>query len=244
MTEKRKSKMWYKIIAPKILNEINVGEILGPSESEGLIGRKISLPLSEISKELLKYYIKMTLRIKEIKGEQAYTDIVAYELTKPYLSRIIKRKGSRVDLIRDIKLKDNKPVRIKGLLMTAFRTTNKQRKAVYHAFEEELEKFVIDKDFEALISLFISGKPQKEMISHIKKVYPVKFLDIRSIEILSPKKESKAINVKEIEEKYKKQASSPKNQEIEEEDEEPKKKKETSSDDYGNEEIGEENSTN
>jgi len=186
VTKKKVGKTWFKIVAPKVLNENEIGETLA-ADGKSLIGKVINMYLSDITGDVTKHYIKVKLKIKEVDGDKALTEIYGYEIAKPYLQRMIRRRMSKVDAVVDMFLKDGKGVRIKGVLTTAHRTNVSKKTALLHAFEDEIKKRFGEFDLGGLVVALSTSKPQKEMAKKLSKIYPIRYLEIRKIEMLNKK---------------------------------------------------------
>ena len=195
VVKRRVGKKWFTIVAPKEFNNNVVGETMA-IDKENLLGRVISAHLSDVSGDVTKRHIKLRLKISSVDGEKAKTKIVGYEVSKPFLQRMIRRRSTRVDNHIDAVLKDGTPVRIKGIASTVFKTNVSQRSALVHALKEQMEDKLTNFDLPGLIMALSTTKPQKEISKAMKKVYPTKFVDVRKIEILSGKKKDGAKEAK------------------------------------------------
>ncbi|MCD6575894.1 MAG: hypothetical protein J7K73_01910 [Nanoarchaeota archaeon] len=184
----KRGKIWFKVHAPKIFNENEIGETLGKDE-QSIIGRTIKVPFSEISGDITKHNIVIKLKITKVTGEHAYTTIASYELSKPFLQRMIRRRTTKIEVVKDLRLKDGKKYRIKVVAVTLHRTSSSQQSALVKAIEKEIENSIPSQDIESLIASLSIGKLQREMQKKISKVYPLRFFDVRKVELLKEKKE-------------------------------------------------------
>jgi len=194
---KKGVKNWYNILAPKIFNQAQVGEAAAGSNEE-LVGRIIDTHFSELTGDITKQFIKLKLKVENVQGENALTDIIEYELSKQYLQRMIRRGTSKMEEIIDLNLKD-KPVRIKILIITASKAQSSQRSSLRNALRTEVVKTFKSSDLNNLIITLASGKLQREILKKIKIVFPVRFLEVRKIEILNPKQIKKMVEPKIVE---------------------------------------------
>lgn len=189
-----KGKAWYKIHAPKVFNETLIGEAIA-SNPESLKGRIIETQYNKLSGELTKHHLKSKVKITKIEGDNAYTELISYEISRPFLQRLIRRRMTKIDDVIDMKLKD-KDVRIKYLALTVYKANSSQAISLRHALKEELRKTFKGMDMDTLIINLALNKLQRQVSNKIKKIFPMRFLDIRKVELLKPKKASK-IKIKE-----------------------------------------------
>ncbi|HDQ59958.1 MAG TPA: hypothetical protein ENN30_02075 [Candidatus Woesearchaeota archaeon] len=191
VVRKKVGKSWYRLIAPKVFNRNQIGETIASDEKK-LVGRIVNTHFSEASGDVTKHYIKLKLQIRKIENGDAETEIVGYEVSKPFLQRMIRRRSTRVDNYVDLILKDGSAVRIKGLASTAFKANVSKRSGLVHAFKKELEAKLGEYDLPGLVIALSTTKPQKEISRSLNKIYPVKFVEIRKIEVLKEKKKGGA----------------------------------------------------
>jgi small subunit ribosomal protein S3Ae len=181
MAKKQVKKIWLNIVAPKVFNETIVGETT-TTEPEKVVGRTVWVYYPQLSGDLTKHYIKVRLLITEVKGEQAHTKIYGYEVTRPYLARFIRRRKSKIDVIKDVSTRDEK-IRMKWVVLTAYKANAAQRTAIRKKLEELIEKKIPEYSMEQLIVDIANKKLQKEFEKVLNKIYPIAFIDVRKIEV-------------------------------------------------------------
>jgi len=196
--KKVKGKTWFKIHAPKIFNERDIGETIG-NDSDSIKGRILSLPLSEVTGDITKHYIKIGLKIVDVKGIEAYTEPVDYNISRQYFSRLVRRRSSKIEVINDVKLKDEQTFRIKTVVVTAYKADSRQKSSLHRAVHKEMEKRASQLDFPSLIIAFSTGKIQKEIGEIVRKIFPLKTIEVRKVELHRIKKGTEKIDKKEPE---------------------------------------------
>ena len=183
MAKKQIKKIWLSIRAPKIFKEIEIGEI--PTyDPQSVIGRQLWVYYSQLSGNVTKHYIKIKLKINSVKGENAYTEIYQYEITRPYLARAIRRRKSKIDFVKDTKCKDKK-IRIKWIILTSSKANASQRRDIRKKLDELIEKEIPKYNLDNLIIDIAEKKIQKQFESEIRKVFPISFIEVRKIEAKS-----------------------------------------------------------
>lgn len=190
-TAKRKvkrGKIWFTLHAPKIFDENEIGKTLS-KDGENLIGRIISIPFSEVSRDITKRNINLKLKIVKVTGEHAYTEIISYELSKPYLQRMIRRRSSKIEIVKDLKLKDGKKYRVKVIAITLNKANSSQLSGLNKEISKEIETIIPPFDIETLITALVTGKFQREIQKRVSKIYPLRYFDIGKIQLLKEKKE-------------------------------------------------------
>jgi len=196
--KKVKGKTWFKIHAPKIFNERDIGETIG-NDADSIKGRILSLPLSEVTGDITKHHIKIGLKIVDVKGLEAYTEPIEYNISRQYFSRLVRRRSSKIEVINDVKLKDDQTFRIKTVVVTAYKADSRQKSSLHRDVHKEMEKRATQLDFPSLIIAFSTGKLQREIGEIVRKVFPIKMIEVRKVEIHKIKKGKEKIEKKEPE---------------------------------------------
>ncbi|RMF55356.1 hypothetical protein D6745_02520, partial [Candidatus Woesearchaeota archaeon] len=201
-------KKWFKIVAPKLFGEREIGESY-VFDSSQLIGKIFTYNLMNITRDIKKQKINVKFKVTEVNGGVGKTEVLGFEVMPASIKRMIRRRKGRVDDSFVVLTSDKKKVRIKPLLQTASNTN----KAVMSALRKESKKFIVDyaskHDFETLVNDCINFKIQKSIRSHVKNIYPIKACEIRVLKIDERAKNvEKAENLekkKEVEEQKKAQ---------------------------------------
>jgi ribosomal protein S3AE len=219
-----KKKRWYRILAPKALNEVEVGET--PTlQDQKLIGRTITASLSMVIRDMRKQNINVTFEINKIVGDNALTRIKKYEIIPTAVKRMVRRKRDRIDDSFVCMTSDNLPVRIKPLLLTRTLSKSSQKTALMKMTREHICNNVKNMSSEALFHEVITGRMQKDLRRILAKVFPLKTSEIRKIEVVSPARAKKAKKI-EAKEKPKEEKEKPKEEKpAEKKEEAPKEEK-------------------
>ncbi len=186
---RKKKKIWLNILAPDIFDNKKIGETLA-DESEKVLGRVVEVYLFNLTLNPKHQETKIILKINEIRGEDALTKVVGYELINTFVKRIVKKKTDRIDISEIFVTKDREVLRIKPIVITASNTTYSVRKALRFKISEFLNKKTKNSTYDGLLKELISGKLEKELFDYLKPIMPLKYAKIRKIEVIEgPEKE-------------------------------------------------------
>ena len=197
--KKVKKKKWITLLSPKIFGENPFAETLAKEAIE-VKGRIIDTQLSNVTNDMSKQNIKLKLKVDDVENDKAKTKIVQYELSKSYIQRMVRKRINKIEIINDLKLKDNKKYRIKTVGITLKKCSVAQKKALRKSISEEIKKNLSSFDIDSLIVALSTNKLQREMKNRINKVYPLRFLDVIKIRLLKEKKNKNKKPKKEIKE--------------------------------------------
>ncbi len=179
-------KKWYKVKAPKMFDEKVVTETPALKD-QNVLDRVIEIPLNELTGSFRHFKTKVYLRVVSVKDGVALTDYFGQELTGDMVSRLVRRWSSRIDLIKDLKTKDDRFIRMKFMVLTTNRVNSSVKSAIRRKLDEEIDSLIPKKTLEQVVDLVNSQKLQKDLISPLSKLYPIRAVEIRRIQMLKKK---------------------------------------------------------
>ncbi|TFH04443.1 MAG: 30S ribosomal protein S3ae [Methanosarcina sp.] len=177
-----KSKEWYNIEAPVYLNRAVVGNTMAGDPSL-LLGRNVETTVGELTNDMSKNNTKVILRISNVVGDIATTDLMGHELTTDYIRSIVKRQTSRIDANVDVKTKDGYVIRVKPTCFTIKRARSSQIKAIREMMVEIVKKRASESDFETFMQEAILGRLSATIYRQAKFIYPLRRVEIRKTQV-------------------------------------------------------------
>lgn len=178
-----KGKKWYKIIAPSLFKEVEVGKTVA-SDTSLLPGRTVEVTLKEITGDIKQSKNKLIFRITDVAGDNARTKCVGAELSRSYLRSLTRRRVSRVDPICDIQTKDGAKFRIKALILGARR----MKTSIKSVIRAEAVKMITEKAKEHASEEFflklVNGEIADSIKEKLHKIYPLQRVEINKVELL------------------------------------------------------------
>lgn len=181
IVKKVKKKDWYNILAPAMYNEVFIAETMA-SNPKDLIGRQLEASVGDIINDFKKKNMKLKIIVDSVKDNNAKTSVKRYELSKSFLSKITRRKLSKIDCILDAELKDGSKARIKSFAMCPFRTNTSKKKLVREELRKNLIADAKNLDKQGIINAVSDKKFQIKISKTINKTYPVKSVEVRMIQ--------------------------------------------------------------
>ncbi len=178
-----KAKLWYTIYAPPMFEKKEIGETVSDDPGK-VLGRKIETNMKELTGDLKKSHIKLIFRVKEVTGENAYTEFFRQELSRSYLRSQIRRRNSKVDSIFNIKTKDGYNLRTSTSAILTTRIQTSQKKAIREIINQELTSISTNNDFAQFLEEVTSGKMSSEIYKKARKIYPLKRVEVTKIKLV------------------------------------------------------------
>jgi len=235
-----KAKNWYNILAPPAFDSVTVADTLTDSP-ENLINRVTGVSLQDITSDFRKSHITLYFKVNNVQDNNAHTQFEGHTLTSDYLRRMIRRRRSKVDGVYDATTKDGGVIRVKPFATTDKRIQNSQKKVIRESMKKTIQDEASKTTMSEFVKNILDGKTGSDIYKHVKKLYPVKRVEIYKTEVVSqptimieekkPKKEEKLEEKPKETEKKEKKTKKKTDKETKEEipKEKPKKedKKET-----------------
>jgi small subunit ribosomal protein S3Ae len=177
-----KSKEWYNIEAPAYLNRAVVGSTMA-GDPALLIGRNVETTVGELTNDMTKNNTKVILRISNVVGEVATTDLMGHELTTDYIRSIVKRQTSRIDANIEVRTKDGFVIRVKPTCFTIKRARSSQMQAIREMMVDIVKKRASETDFETFMQEAILGRLSAAIYRQAKFIYPLRRVEIRKTQV-------------------------------------------------------------
>ncbi len=192
-------KNWHPIMAPKMFNEYVLGESI-VSDVGKLNGRCVAVNLMTLTNDAKHQSVNVFFRIAKTEQNNAFTEIIGYETSPSAVRRLIRRDISRLDDSFVVETVDKKQARVKPMLLTKTKTTSAVLKALRNSMTGLIAKDASNNDFDSFIRNIISHKLQVAVKDSLKKVYPIRSVEIKKVELLA-KPAAKIVKVQQEEQK-------------------------------------------
>ena len=175
---KIKKKFWCPLIAPKVFNNEKLGEIY-LTEASQAVGRTFWYGLKELSENMRDQNVYLNFKIKNAAGNNLNTDLVGYKLTPTSIKKMVRRNYDRSDDSFVVETSDNRKVRLKTLILTAYQTkhsnSTRLKKIMIKRLTEDIKKI----NFGNLLDKLVSHRLQMETKKFLTKIYPVKVFEVK-----------------------------------------------------------------
>ncbi len=183
-------KKWFTLIAPDYFGMLEIGYTPADDESK-VIGRTVETTLAELTNDYSNQnpYKKLVFKVFKVAGENAYTKLHRFELTRDYLNSLTRRRTSKIEDIVDVQTTDGYTLRVKSVAFTVKRCQSSQKRAIRKVMNEIIKESASKNKFVQFIQESILGKIPAEIYRNAKKIYPLRRVEIRRIEILKEPKQ-------------------------------------------------------
>lgn len=178
-----KAKEWYKIYAPRMFNQAQLGET--PSaDATNLIGRTTEATVHDINGDFSKMHVKLKFKVQDVTGFDAHTVFIGQDLTSDYIRRLTRRKRTKTDHVIDVRTKDGYLIRVKPMSITEKRIQSSQETALRTIMDEEMRKMGEEKTISEIVKAIIDGEMARRLGTVCRVIVPIKRVEIRKTEVL------------------------------------------------------------
>jgi small subunit ribosomal protein S3Ae len=181
--DKWKAKEWYKLYAPRMFNQVELGETPS-SEPSALMGRNTEVTVHELTGDFSKMHIKIRFSVSDIRGLEAHTSFVGHDLTSDYVRRLTRRKRTKTDHVVDVRTKDGFLLRVKPMSITEQRIQAAQETAIRNIMDKTLTDLAANMTVSEMVKSIITGDMSKELSNAAKVIIPIKRIEVRKSEVL------------------------------------------------------------
>ena len=189
-------KQWYPIKATKAFDSTFLGEsyVVAPSM---LLNRHLTLNLANLTGDIKQQGISLKFLVSEISDDAGIANVVSYETSSSQLRRLVRRG---VEIINDsivCTTADNKKIKVKPFAVTKTGTSKRKLTMIRLYLRTALNEEIGKCNFDDLIRSVISNKLQVSLKGGVKKIYPVRALEIRKLGIIEPAGKVSGVEKKE-----------------------------------------------
>jgi small subunit ribosomal protein S3Ae len=181
--DKWKSKNWYNVMAPEMFNRQKVAETL-TDEPEKLIGRVAEVTVQDINGDFSKMHIKLKFKINDVRGTEAHTYYIGHDMSSDYVRRMTRRRKSKIDMVVDVKTRDEHVIRLKPLAISGNRVRSSQQSEIRHIMTNVLTEFCTSRPLDEIVKAIISGQLAKTTATACKPIHPLQRVEIQKSELL------------------------------------------------------------
>ncbi len=177
-----KKKSWFTILAPKVFNEMVVGET-SAVDSQYVVGRSVRSSLMTFTRSMKNQSITVTLKVKEIKDGKAMTEIDSFVTNPSAIKRLVRRRRAKIDDSFVCKTKDNRMVRVKPMILTKSNTSNSTLTSIRHVMRYMFIMNVMKLTYGQFVDAVLNDKLVRDVKKHVNVVYPVRIVSVRAFEL-------------------------------------------------------------
>ncbi len=197
--DKWSMKKWYTLIAPEYFGLAEIGETPA-DDPQKVINRTVEVTLAELTNDYSNQnpYKKLIFKVYRVAGDNAYTKFHRFEMMREYINSLVRRRTSKIDDVIDVTTADGYVLRVKPVAFTIKRCKTSQKSAIRKIMREIITNNASQKNFVQFLQECILGRIPSEIYKNAKKIYPLRRVEIRKIELLSEPKKVEVEQAQEV----------------------------------------------
>lgn len=180
--DKWKEKKWFNIQVPEVLGSMTIGEMPATDE-KSVVGRVIKVSMSWITNNMSHSFTVVGLKVTDVTGNAAHTQLKYFEQTYSYLHSLAKRHSSIVYTVDKLSDKDGKKIVLKLMLVTGDKTTTPKLRALRRVISDFAKSYTASKTREALIKDIIDTTFQRECMKQVQNIVRLSKLEVKRLEL-------------------------------------------------------------
>ena len=191
-------KKWVEIVAPKVFNQMPMGETHVFDAREAL-GKSMSVNMMSLTKNPKKQGISAKFLISGQHENKLTTDFLGLRIMPPVIKRMVRRGKDKIEDSFLVNTVDGKKVRIKPIVITRSKVKGSVLTAIRKATKMHIARVASKIAYDQLVEELINFKLQRGMHDLLNKIYPVSITEIRWFELVLKKDDVKKVaDVKEV----------------------------------------------
>jgi small subunit ribosomal protein S3Ae len=179
--DKWKTKQWFDVYPPRGIASEIIGSIPS-SDEKNVIGRVIKVNLSWITNNPNHSFITVGLKVDNVSGSSANTDIDYLAQQYSYLHSFVKRRGDAVYTYDRVKDKEGRGVVLKLLVTTRSKIARRAKRDLRRAVSSFVREYVSERTKEEFLKAIIASAFQQEGIKRVAPIAPVTKFEIKKVE--------------------------------------------------------------
>lgn len=168
-----RDKNWYKIFAPNIFKNKEIGEVIGMESN--IIGRTVETLMYDFTRKYNDISLKLNFRIIDVNEEakKCNTLFQGHNYTNDYVRSLINRGSTKIQTILNLTTKDRYTFRVTMVCTTIRRARSSQQILIRKIVSEILREFANSLNHEKFIAGMVYGEFQSQILRVAKTIYPL-----------------------------------------------------------------------
>lgn len=184
LVDKWKNKNWYTILAPKMFENKEIAESVASEEGD-VVNRIVSVSLMDVlgSGSQNAIFTTMRFRVTDVKGTNANTKLVGYEIMPTYVRTFVRRSKSLLHVTVSVKNKEGETVLIKIIAVTGAKVSENTKKNLRNSLVEEVKKACEGVEYDTIMQDVVCGRLTSKLFTRLKTITPMKRVEVRKTEL-------------------------------------------------------------
>ncbi len=180
--DKWREKTWFSILTPAYLGEKDIATSPGLAP-ENMIGRKIEMPVSDLTENFRKSNVKVVFKVDNCQGNRCFTSFVGHYMNNDSIRRMVRRRKERIDIIRSEYTLDGYGITVKVVGVSDTKLTSGKRADIRLAMDKYLSERISKTKLQDLVGYLIGDEIGSDLAKTAKQIYAMKKVEVRKSEV-------------------------------------------------------------
>jgi len=180
-------KEWHPIVSSKAFDSVVLGETY-ISDAATMVNSQLTVNLANLTGDIRQQGINLKFRISEVDKGSGVANVIGYEASSAQLRRLVRRGVERLDDSIECKTSDGQLVKVKPFAVTRAAASKAKLSLIRKKLREAITEEVAKLTFDNLVKSIISHNLQTYLKNSVKKLLPLRAIEIRKLELTAIKK--------------------------------------------------------
>ena len=180
---KWKGKDWFNISAPDWLGGTKMAESPA-TDSKSIEGRVFEIPVSELTKDQSKYYMRLKFTAGKPQEMEVATRFHSFFCVNEYIMRMGRKGVGKVPIFVDVETKDKWKLQVSVVTILNRRSNTEIKKKVRVFVNDIMAEKANDLNHDDFIKAAMAGVFQMKIKKGGSKIYPIRFAEVIKIETI------------------------------------------------------------
>ncbi len=154
------------------------------TDSKLVKGRVFEIPVSELTKDQSKYYMRIRLKAEEPVEKHVSTRFHSFFCVNEYVMRMGRKGLGKVPVFEDVETKDGWKLQVSVVVILNRRGNSEIKKKVRDFASKLLISKAKDLNHDEFVKASMAGVFQMKIKKGGSKIYPIRFVEVIKIETL------------------------------------------------------------
>ena len=154
------------------------------TDSKSIAGRVFEIPVSELTKDQSKYYMRLKLRAEKPQEKDVATRFHSFFCVNEYVMRMARKGVGKVPIFVDVETKDKWQLQVSIVAILNRRSNTEIKKKIRVFVNKIMETKANDLNHADFVKAAMAGVFQMKVKKGGSKIYPIRFAEVIKIETL------------------------------------------------------------
>jgi ribosomal protein S3AE len=180
-------KKWFPIVAPKMFNNLTIGETYIYDAREG-IGKNLTVNLMTLTKNPKTQGINVSFVVSGQHDGKLTTEFTGYRMMPSVVRRMVRRGKNKIEDSFICSTSDGRKIRLKPLVITRTKAKGSVLTSLRKALKQHIVRTAAKTSYDKISEEIVGNKFQRGTYEALSKLFPVVKCEMRWFKLLAVEK--------------------------------------------------------